>query len=122
MRKEFSVASKHLELYYLCHLWNQKKIVHNYFSYKEISIENFETMEVHKIIAVLFVVLLVAFSLFSLVTTLYCIFVNIQSHVKEPTTNLEGTVCIKQSSYRMSQLTRVTAESEDENFVATLVP
>ena len=79
-------------------------------------------MEVHEIVAVLFVVLLVAFSLFSLATTIYCIYVNIQSQVKEPTTNLEGTVCTKQSTYHMNQLTRVTAESEDENFVATAVP
>ena len=79
-------------------------------------------MELHEMIAVLFVMLLVAFSLFSLATTLYCIFVNIQSHVKEPTTNLEGTVCIKQSSYHVNQLTRVIAECEDENFVAMPVP
>ena len=42
--------------------------------------------------------------------------------MKEPTTNLEGTVCIKESTYHMNQLTRVTAESENENIVASPVP
>ena len=82
-------------------------------------------MEAHEIIAVTFVILLVTFSLFALATTIYCIFINIQSHLKRSSIQqsiLDRTVCTEKSTYHMNELTRITTEQDNENLVSTPVP
>ena len=82
-------------------------------------------MEAHEIIAVTFVILLVTFSLFALATTIYCIFINIQSHLKRSSIQqsiLDRTVCTEKSTYHMNELTRITTEEDNGNFDPTPVP
>ena len=82
-------------------------------------------MEVHEIIAVTFVIIIVAFSLFALATTVYCIFINIQSHLKRSSIRqsiLDRTVCTEKSTYHMNELTRITTEEDNGNFDPTPVP
>ena len=81
-------------------------------------------MEAHEIIAVTFVILLVTFSLFALATTIYCIFINIQSHLKRSSIQqsiLDRTVCTEKSTYHMNELTKITTEQDNENLVSTPV-
>ena len=82
-------------------------------------------MEAHEIIAVIFVIILVAFCLFALATMVFCIFVNIQSHMKRSSIQqsvLERTVCTEKSTYHMNELTRITTEEDNGNFDPTPVP